>query len=117
MANYREEDYAAMCRAVVGAAQLGADIIKVRLPGLPIDNAAQGSLSRILRSSPPTVVAGGDASSKLGEILDLAKRLGMSGSCIGRHYFDHDEREGAVAQALTAFPQLPVGAFQRPESF
>ncbi len=107
MANYLGESYADAAIAVVGAGQLDADIIKVRLPEHKPTSAERKQLRRIIEESCPVLVAGGNPTSDLALTLGNAASLGMSGTCIGRHYFDSDTRTRAVSEVKSLFSREP----------
>lgn len=103
MANYEAEDYQLAATAIVGAAQMGADYIKVRIPSSVPTAVEVAHLRRVIAGGPPTLLAGGDAARDLGASLAMARELGMQGSCIGRHYFNPCARADAVAAVKAAF--------------
>lgn len=110
MANYTGEAYTRATIAVVGASQLNADLIKLRLPSSEPSSNEHALLARVISDSCPVLVAGGDASTDLRRTLSMAKGLGMSGSCIGRHYFDAASRSAALEAVMGTFAASSSGA-------
>ena len=106
MANYPVDDYELAAKAVVGATQLGADYIKLAMPSTPPSPVQKSHLKGIIEDAPPVLLAGGDPSEPLAAKLEIARSLGMQGTCIGRHYFDRNTRPSALATVRSAFSAL-----------
>ncbi|MEV0901442.1 hypothetical protein [Actinoplanes sp. NPDC049802] len=94
MANYDRSSFRSLGQAIVAASQLGADLVKVALPDRP-DRDALAWGRRIVESSPPCLLAGGDVDVDLSESVALATDLGFRGYCIGRKFFTPDGRRDA----------------------
>lgn len=68
--------------------ELGADLIKVKCPVFNQDiTNHREKLKDILKSSPPALIAGGEAHGNILEEVAAAKSIGFSGYCIGRNIF------------------------------
>lgn len=67
-------------------AELGADLIKTRLPS---SSEVINEIEPLTSKHPPVVIAGGCLSNKFGEELKKAKELGFKGVCIGRNLFQN----------------------------
>jgi DhnA family fructose-bisphosphate aldolase class Ia len=87
-------------RAIVGANQLGADLVKVSVEGWASEKARLESTARVIRGSVPVLAAGGSGSSDLRDLLRTARDLGMSGTCVGRHYFEGAERALTLTETI-----------------
>ena len=110
MANYDGDDWRKTGLAIVAGHQIGADLIKIRLPTQDPSDGDREFVSRIVAMNGPCLVAGGDGETDLQRTTSLAHSLGMSGSCIGRHYFDSGRRLRAIETTLSAFQSADGGA-------
>jgi len=100
MANYRGEDFETAQKAIVGAIQLDADLVKIRLPVNDPVAEKRVRFSEVVADAPQVLVAGGEASTDLEDTLVRASRLGALGTCIGRHYFDGASRTETLRLVL-----------------
>ena len=80
--------------------ELGADVIKTWLPdeSAMTKDAVRRFHDRLV-PYPPVVMAGGEQSSRFLERARFAKRLGMSGYCIGRNVYQSGKPEVVAEQA------------------
>lgn len=79
--------------AVRISAELGADIIKTRIPSNPEERK---KVSPFTSLHPPVILAGGSISNTFERDLLDAKEMGFSGVCVGRNIFQNAKPEECV---------------------
>lgn len=95
-----------ICRALVAATELGADIIKIGIPGdSEMCDSDIERISQVVQKSAPVVVAGGAASFNASGKVEAARTMFFSGFCVGRSVFESSD---PVAQ-LNTFSSIMCG--------
>jgi DhnA family fructose-bisphosphate aldolase class Ia len=59
----------------------------MRLPAHRPDVTETAMVEEVISEAPPVLLAGGPPDGSLETMLRMAYDLGLSGTCIGRHYF------------------------------
>jgi len=99
VAPHEMSDLEDLCHSMRFCIELGADLIKVKCDSTGMSSDESQYFGRLLRESPPILLAGGTKSAKIIEEAKAAKALGFSGYCIGRNIFQ-SPNPGEVARSL-----------------
>jgi len=89
--------------AIRACTELGADLIKVPLPGAGLTPDRLAALKQAILVAAPVLVAGGPLALDLDAQLTLAVSLGFSGACIGRNVFQAERPELVLEQIQERF--------------
>lgn len=103
MVKYDSSSLNAVSTAIVGAGQLGGDLIKVGFYGQSFTQRELELLKRVVQASPPCVVAGGESIDILTSSLRIAADSSFQGYCVGRQFFNADTRSARIREAKRAF--------------
>lgn len=86
-----------ICRSLVAATELGADVIKIGLPrASDIGEADAERISQVVARSAPAVLAGGDVSLDASQKIEAAHKMRFSGFCVGRSVFESSDPDGRL---------------------
>lgn len=77
--NYEEFNY-----AIRICCELGADLIKIRLPS---ESSIINKIDKFSKEHTPLLLSGGEQNDKFEDNIKIAKSLGFQGVCIGRNIF------------------------------
>jgi fructose-bisphosphate aldolase / 2-amino-3,7-dideoxy-D-threo-hept-6-ulosonate synthase len=97
--------------------ELGADMIKIGLASEIVTEASSSELEILceaVRNSPPVLLSGGEIREDLPHRLAVARELGFSGACIGRHVFQDPEPEAVLETVAAAFTAPGDRSTRRP---
>jgi len=100
-----DDEFEAFADALRICTELGADTVKIALPQR-VDEASRRELAVVreaLERSPPTLLCGGERSDGFAERLALARDLGFSGACVGRHVFQAPNPAAVLETIANAF--------------
>jgi len=86
--------------------ELGADLIKVRCNTVELLPDEINELSELLISSPPVLLAGGEAHKNILDEVAMSRKIGFAGYCIGRNIFQAENPGKKSKELLSAWKSI-----------
>lgn len=116
MAGYSDPEIDSVKRLIDSirlSAEIGADIIKVRLPTDVTDHPDKFEAVKVaIASAPPVILAGGERSNHFEPVLRKAKQAGFKGVCVGRNVFQSQAPEAVVQTVKRVFSNSSCCEYQ-----